>query len=232
MGEAIDALGINGPQLLAQMANFIVLLVVLRFTLYKPILNMLDDRKARIAEGLGAADKARDEATAAQERIEEQIQQARQDGQEVVANAQQIAARIQQDAREQAERDRESFAERARQEIQLERDRAVSDLRAEFADITVSAAEKVIGESIDAGAHQRPVDDALTREQQPKGERAKDLVHPVGRDKHQHEKPQSRRLGDLCHVEGDGIADDEIEDRNHDRHPDRQRERLQVRRVP
>ena len=105
MGEAIDALGINGPQLLAQMANFIVLLVVLRFTLYKPILNMLDDRKARIAEGLGAADKAREEATAAQERIEEQIQQARQEGQEAVANAQQIAARIQQDAREQAERD-------------------------------------------------------------------------------------------------------------------------------
>ena len=161
MGEAIDALGINGPQLLAQMANFIVLLVVLRFTLYKPILNMLDDRKARIAEGLGAADKAREEATAAQERIEEQIQQARQEGQEAVANAQQIAARIQQDAREQAERDRETLAERARQEIQLERDRAVALLRAEFADITVAAAEKVIGESIDAGAHQRIIDETL-----------------------------------------------------------------------
>ena len=161
MGDAIEALGINGPQLLAQMANFVVLLVILRFTLYKPILGMLDKRKQRIAEGLGAADKARDEAAAAQERIEEQIQQARKDGQEVVANAQQIAARIQQDARDQAERDRETLAERARQEIQLERDRAVADLRAEFAAITVSAAEKVIGESIDAGSHQRIIDETL-----------------------------------------------------------------------
>lgn len=161
MGEAIDALGINGPQLLAQMANFIILLIVLRFTLYKPILSMLDKRKERIAEGLGAADKARVEATAAQERIDEQIQQARQEGQEVVANAQQIAARIQQDARDQAERDRETLAERARQEIQLERDRAVALLRAEFAGITVSAAEKVIGESIDAGSHQRIIDETL-----------------------------------------------------------------------
>jgi F-type H+-transporting ATPase subunit b len=161
MSEAFDALGINGPQLLAQIANFLVLLVILRFTLYKPILGMLDDRKARIAEGLGAAEKARGEATAAQERIDEQIQQARRDGQEVVANAQQIAARIQQDARDQSERDRETLAERARQDIQLERDRAVADLRAEFADITVSAAEKVIGESIDANAHQRIIDETL-----------------------------------------------------------------------
>ncbi len=161
MGEAFEALGINGPQLLAQMANFVVLLIILRFTLYKPILGMLDDRKARIAEGLGAADKARDEATAAQEKIDEQVQQARADGQEVVANAQQIAARIQQDARDQAERDREALTERAHQEIQLERDRAVADLRSEFAEITVSAAEKVIGESIDADAHQRIIDETL-----------------------------------------------------------------------
>jgi F-type H+-transporting ATPase subunit b len=161
MGEAFEALGINGPQLLAQIANFFVLLVLLRFTLYKPILGMLDDRKARIEEGLGAADRARDEATAAQEKIDEQIQQARADGQEVVANAQQIATRIQADAREQSERDREIATERARQEIQLERDRAVADLRSEFADITVSAAEKVIGESIDGAAHQRIIDETL-----------------------------------------------------------------------
>ena len=51
--------------------------------------------------------------------------------------------------------------ERARNEIQLERDQAVAVLRSEFADLTVSAAEKVIGQSLDRQAHQRLIDEVL-----------------------------------------------------------------------
>ncbi len=161
MGEAFDALGINLPQLIAQVANFIVLLVILRFTLYKPILGMLDDRKKRVAEGLGAAEAARAEASDAEARIQAQLDEARGQGQDIVANAQQVASRIQDDAREQSERDREAGAERARQEIQLERDRAIADLRGEFAGITVNAAERVIRQSLDAEAHERIIEETL-----------------------------------------------------------------------
>ena len=161
MGEAFDALGINLPQLIAQVANFVVLLVILRFTLYKPILGMLDERKRRIAEGLNAADAARAEASQAQANIESQMEEARRQGQDAVANAQQIAARIQTEAREQADRDREAAAERARAEIQLERDRAIADLRSEFADITVTAAERVIRQSLDRDAHERIIEETL-----------------------------------------------------------------------
>ena len=72
-----------------------------------------------------------------------------------------IAARIQAEAREQSNRDREAALARAQAEIQLERDRAIADLRAEFADITVTAAERVIGQSLDRGAHQRIIDETL-----------------------------------------------------------------------
>ena len=153
MSEALTALGINLPQLIAQIVNFTILLVVLRLVLYKPILKMLDDRKARISEGLNAAEIARAEAAQAQSNIEAQLQQARRDGQEVVAGAQQIATRIQAEAREQATRDREAA---------LERDRAIAELRGEFADLTVSAAERVIGQSLDRDGHQRVIDEVLT----------------------------------------------------------------------
>lgn len=161
MGTAVDALGINLPQLIAQVANFIVLLVILRFTLYKPILRMLDERKQRIADGLNAAETARQEATAAQANIQQQLDSARRDGQEIVATAQQVAGRIQAEARDQAERDREAAAVRSRQEIQQERDRAIADLRAEFADLTVAAAGRVIGESLDAQGHRRIIEETL-----------------------------------------------------------------------
>lgn len=161
MDKAVEALGINLPQLIAQVANFFVLLVILRLTLYKPVLKMLDERKQKIAEGLNAADLARAEAAEAQTNIQAQLDTARKEGQEIVANAQSIAGRIQTEAREQSARDRDAALERARTEIQLERDRAISELRGEFAGITVSAAEKVIRQSLDRQAHQRIIDETL-----------------------------------------------------------------------
>jgi F-type H+-transporting ATPase subunit b len=161
MDKAVEALGLNLPQLIAQVVNFFILLVILRLVAYKPILRMLDERKQKIAEGLNAAEIARAEAASAQANIQAQLDSARKDGQEIVANAQTIATRIQADAREQSQKDREAALERARTEIQLERDRAIADLRSEFADITVRAAEKVIGETLDANAHQRIIDETL-----------------------------------------------------------------------
>jgi F-type H+-transporting ATPase subunit b len=163
MDKAVEALGLNLPQLIAQIANFALLLLILRFTLYKPILRMLDERKQKIAEGLNAAEIARAEAASAQLNIQAQLDAARKEGQDIVANAQQISTRIQAEAREQSARDREAALERARNEIQLERDRAIADLRAEFADIAVSAAEKVINQSLDRQAHQRIIDETLAQ---------------------------------------------------------------------
>jgi len=161
MDKAVEALGLNLPQLIAQVVNFFVLLVVLRLVAYKPILKMLDERKQKIAEGLNAAEIARAEAASAQANIQAQLDTARREGQDIVANAQNIATRIQTDAREQSAKDREASVERARVEIQQERDRAIADLRGEFADITVRAAEKVINQSLDRQAHQRVIDETL-----------------------------------------------------------------------
>jgi F-type H+-transporting ATPase subunit b len=161
MDKAVEALGLNLPQLIAQVVNFFVLLFILRLVAYKPILKMLDERKQKIAEGLNAAEIARAEAASAQANIQAQLDTARREGQEIVAGAQNIATRIQADAREQSARDREASLERARLEIQQERDRAIADLRGEFADITVRAAEKVINQSLDRQAHQRVIDETL-----------------------------------------------------------------------
>jgi F-type H+-transporting ATPase subunit b len=122
---------------------------------------MLDERRQKIAEGINAAETARAEAAQAQANIQVQIDAARKDGQEIVAGAQTIAQRIQSEAREQSARDREAALERARSEIQLERDRAIAELRGEFADLTVTAAERVIRQSLDRQAHQRIIDETL-----------------------------------------------------------------------
>jgi F-type H+-transporting ATPase subunit b len=157
----MDELGLNVPVLVAQLVNFFLLLVLLRIFLYRPILEMLDRRSQRVREGLEAADQSKERAAQAEQEVARQIEQARAQGQQLVAQAQEAASRIQEEARNQARRDAETLLERARSEIQLERDQAIAELRGEFADLTVNAAEKVIGQALDRQAHRRLIDEVL-----------------------------------------------------------------------
>ncbi|KKK63654.1 hypothetical protein LCGC14_2992130, partial [marine sediment metagenome] len=68
---------------------------------------------------------------------------------------------LQDEARQAARRDAEALLERARSEIQLERDAAIADLRREFADLTVTAAERVIRRSLDRKAHRELIEEVL-----------------------------------------------------------------------
>lgn len=159
----ITDLGINVPVLIAQIINFTALLVVLRLFIYKPVLKMLDERRERIREGLSAAERGQEQAAEANRAAAAQIDAARTEGQAIVAQAQQVAQRLQEEGRAQAGVQAEALLERARGEIQLERDAAIAELRKEFADLTISAAEKVISQSLDRGAHQRLIDEALAQ---------------------------------------------------------------------
>jgi F-type H+-transporting ATPase subunit b len=159
----IADLGINLPVLIAQLVNFTILLVVLRLVAWGPLTKMLDERKERIRESLSAADSAKASVAESERRVQEQVETGRREAQNLIAQAQEISTRIQADARVQAQADAEATLARARNEIQLERDTAIADLRKEFADLAISAAEKVITTSLDKNAHKRLIDEALAQ---------------------------------------------------------------------
>jgi F-type H+-transporting ATPase subunit b len=157
----IADLGINLPVLIAQIVNFTILLILLRIVAWGPLTRMLDERRQRIAESLSAAESAKAQAAESERQIQDQVEAARREGQALVAQAQEIATRLQAEARTQAQADAEATLARARNEIQLERDSAIAELRKEFADMTIAAAEKVINQSLDRSAHRRLIDEAL-----------------------------------------------------------------------
>ena len=159
----IGALGISLPGLLAQLIGFTILLIVLRMVAFKPIMRMMDERSARIREGLEAAEKMKDQATQADASVQKRLEEARQEGQGLIGQSQQIASRIQEEARQQARTEGDALLARARSEIALERDEAIAKIRREFADLTIIAAEKVIGQSLDRKAHERLIEEVLTQ---------------------------------------------------------------------
>lgn len=165
----ITDLGINLPSLIAYLINFVLLLGILTLFAYKPLLKVLDQRSERIRESLEAADRARDEAAGSQRVIEDQLNEARREGQRLLEQAREAAARYQEEQMGQARRDAESFVERARSDIQRERDAAVQEVRANFGDLAITAAERVIRRSLDRQAHEELITQVLEEGEQVSG---------------------------------------------------------------
>lgn len=154
-------LGINLPLLIAYLITFVILLAILYQFAYKPLLAAMDQRTARIQEGLSAAEQARAEAATSKAAVEEQLNEARREGQRLLDQAREAAQRYREGEMERARQEAEAFAERARADIQRERDAALEELRAGFGDLAITAAERVIQRSLDRQAHEELIAQVL-----------------------------------------------------------------------
>ncbi|MDA0733119.1 MAG: F0F1 ATP synthase subunit B [Chloroflexi bacterium] len=154
-------LGLNIPTLIVYVVNFSILLGVLYFFAYKPLLRAMDQRSERISESLAAADRARDEAANSQAAIAEQLNEARREGQRLLDQAREAAERYREEEMVRARSEAESFVERARTDIQRERDAALDEVRVSFGDLAITAAERVIRRSVDRQAHQELIAQVL-----------------------------------------------------------------------
>ena len=138
MGLGLDS------TLLAQIINFLILLVLLRLAVYPAILKVLAQRRERVAKALSDAEDQREEAVRLKEQHLAELQSARAEAQGVIDRAQRVAAdqarQLLEEARAQAERQRQSVAE----EIVRERDAALAELRSEVADLVIAATTKLV----------------------------------------------------------------------------------------
>ena len=147
-------LGFNLPSLIAYLVNFLILLGILFLFAYKPLVRLMDQRAERIRESLEAADQARQEAATSREAVEEALNEARQQGQRLLDQTREAAERYRAEEMDRARQEAENFVLRARAEIQRERDAAIEEVRSNFGDLAITAAERVIGRSLDRQAHE------------------------------------------------------------------------------
>jgi F-type H+-transporting ATPase subunit b len=157
----VAALGINIPVFISQLLSFLILFGLLIAFGYKPILKMLDERSKKIKESLEQAEAAKEQSLHAEEEVKKQIQAASLKGQELIAQAMKTSDEIRGQAQGLAKKDADVIIEKARQAIKAERDAALEELRREFSDLTILAAGKVIGESLDKESHKKLIDKVL-----------------------------------------------------------------------
>ncbi|MFC1861951.1 F0F1 ATP synthase subunit B [Chloroflexota bacterium] len=159
--EGLAKLGVSLPTLLAQIVNFVVLFGLLYLVAYKPIMRMLDERSKKVKESMEQTEYIKEQAANAEEEAKKRIEAASNEGQEAIARAVRTGEEVRQKAQQEAKQEAGSLIARARVDIKRERDDAIGDLRREFADLTILAAEKVIARSLDKKAHRELIDKTL-----------------------------------------------------------------------
>ena len=139
--------------LFVQIAVFLALWWFTATYVWPPIVKALDERSRRIADGLAAADKAKSDLAAAEQRVAAEIKQARASAAEVRASGEKQAAQLVEEARAEAARIVSDARKAAESEAALAAQRAKDQLREQVATLAVAGAERILRREIDANRH-------------------------------------------------------------------------------
>jgi len=156
----LEKLGINWGLLIAQLFNVVLLVWLLTMFLYRPVLNMLNERTRRVQESLKDAEQVKEQLARANQDYDAKLAQARQEAAAILAQAQDRAklqeAEIVAQARQEADRIRADAREQAMQE----RDQLLRDLKNQMAELVTVTASRVLGEELKSN-HDRLIEESL-----------------------------------------------------------------------
>ena len=134
--------------ILVQMANFIILVLVLNHLLYKPLLKILDERKEKIDGTLKEAEQMMEEAEHKLEEYNNRIRQARQQAQQIVAEGRLKASEEQKRILASVRKEAEERLEKLQQELDAQKKSARDVLRRQAEVLSIKIAERVLGRSL------------------------------------------------------------------------------------
>ena len=152
MGFNINAL----PQLesvVTQFAATIILFLILRHFLFKPVTEFLNKRKEGIAKDLDDAKKDKEQSQRLREEYEIKIQDAKKEGQVIIEAAKKRGEELRDDIILEANNEAKDIIKKAQNQIEAEREKAIHHLKTEVVSIAMMAASKVIDKNLDENAH-------------------------------------------------------------------------------
>jgi len=136
--------------------QIIVFLLLVAFTMkfvWPPIANALDERAQKVADGLAAADKAKSELAAANQRVEQQLAAARTDAAKRLADAERLGQQMVEEAKARASEEGAKIIAAAKAEAEQEAVKAREALREQVAGLAVKGAEAILRREVNAGVH-------------------------------------------------------------------------------
>ena len=157
----IEALGISLTEFVFYMINFLILVGVLTKFLYKPFLNVLEERKKKIQDAFDSADMMNKRADEKMANYTARIANVEEEGREIIKEAKQRAeaqaADIINDANEKASQ----IIAAAQRQIELDKQKAVDEMKQQVAALAMMAAEKIVERDIAQIGQEQIVDEII-----------------------------------------------------------------------
>lgn len=160
-GGGGSLLDVNPGLIVWTIVTFIILLIILKKVAWKPILTALENREKEIADSLNKAEKAKEDAQKILEENKASLAKAEEESKKIIDQsriyAKNLKEQMMKDSKEQAQK----IIEDAAAEIERKKDAAFDELKNQIAEISVTAAEKIIKENLDANKNKKIVDKYL-----------------------------------------------------------------------
>ena len=149
--------------LIGQSIAFVVFVWFCMKLVWPPIVSALNERKAKIADGLAAAEEGQKAKSQAQEHVAQVTGEAKDQAQEIIRRAEKREAEMIEEAKGSARSEGDRILSSARGEIDKEVNMAREALRAQVAALAVAGAAKILEREVDEGAHAKMLDDLISQ---------------------------------------------------------------------
>ena len=157
--QIFDTFGVNWPLFISQCIAFLIVAFLLKRFAYQPVLEMLEQRRQKIAEGMENADKIKAELAETQTERDKVMAEANQRAEKLIADAKEAAKQVGEAEGQRAVKQAEEIIRKAREATEADRERMLSELKAEIGRLVVETTAKVSGKVLTAEDQQRLIDE-------------------------------------------------------------------------
>ena len=145
--------------------NVLILFVILRIFLFKPVNKIMNERTRSVQDDIDSAKKAREDAEELKEQYENTISEAKEEAKNIIMKAHEDAESERAAIIKKSHEEAEQIVAEADKTIENERKRIIRQAQAEIADLAIEAASKIVGANVDDEKNRRLVDEFLSNEE-------------------------------------------------------------------
>jgi len=160
MSDMLTKLGIDWRLFLAQLVNFLVLFLVLRFFAWKPLLASLEERRNKVKQGVADADAAAQKLKDIEREREETLSKTRAEAMRIVEKAEERACSLKDEKLRLAKTEIEQQITEAKEMIKGERAASFNALKQDVAKLVTEATGKVVNQ-MDSKGHNQLIQEAI-----------------------------------------------------------------------
>jgi len=148
IGQILGNLGFDWRVALANLANFLVIVWILKRFAFKPIEKIIKERKSKIEKGVQDAEKASSELQMAKQTSENTVMESRSQANKIIAEAQKQSEKIISESKITQEEQAKQIMSDTDKSIQQEKQKMMGDLKNELADLVIATTKKFLKEDM------------------------------------------------------------------------------------